>query len=126
MAKSFCEKQVASRKRRFLKEFRKTLYMKDACQRAGINPSTLHRWRRADADFEERFNLIQESKAYEMQDALFRGIEKGSESLIKFYLQHHGKHLGYGLEKSDPATAFIPAVLDVRDVLREIDDAFID
>lgn len=83
----------------FLVAFEKTLgVVSPAADMIGVRRSTIYRWREQYPEFDEACREISETAIDFVETKMFKKIDrsdKGSESLMIFYLKTKGKHRGY-------------------------------
>ena len=94
-------KEVATKKRKFLKEFKKHQgEWKASADCAGVSVTTIKYWMRVDEDFKDRVFDIDQSFVDEVEQTLFKQIRKGNINAIIFYMRCKAKDRGY-VEKFD-------------------------
>ena len=89
--------------------------IKSACEETGISRMTVHRWRKADPNFNEEMEAIMKDDQFDfVESKLMERIKGGDTVAIIFYLKTKGKNRGYS-EKAvpdAPAKAVPPEVLN--------------
>lgn len=89
-------KEVATKKRKFLKEFKKHQgEWKSSADGAGVSVATIKHWMRVDEDFKDRVFDIDQSFVDEVEQTLFQQIRKGNINAIIFYMRCKAKDRGY-------------------------------
>ena len=88
----------------FLQAYEKSLgVLKTACEATGMCRKTIWEWRKKYPEFDEACHECEETAIDFVESRMFKKIdkgEKGSESLIIFYLKTKAKHRGY-IEKQE-------------------------
>ena len=83
----------------FLVHYEKSLgVLKTACEASGMCRKTIWEWRKKYPEFDERCHECEEVALDFVESKMFKKIDKGdkgSESLIIFYLKTKGKGRGY-------------------------------
>ena len=83
----------------FLVHYEKSLgVLKTACEASGMCRKTIWEWRKKYPEFDERCHECEEVALDFVESKMFKKIDKGdkgSESLIIFYLKTKGKNRGY-------------------------------
>jgi hypothetical protein len=72
-----------------------------ACEAAKVSRSTYYNWLAVDADFREKVNEVLLTQSEFVEGKLLEGIQAGDMNATKFYLQTKGRHLGYGVRRTD-------------------------
>lgn len=116
----------------FLVAFEKTLgVVTPAAQMIGVKRSTIYRWREMYPEFDAACKEISETAVDFVESKMFQKIEradKGSESLMIFYLKTKGKHRGYVEKQELDVNAEVQGVtvnvtnLETAQVLQDIMD----
>ena len=88
----------------FLQAYEKSLgVLKTACEATGMCRKTIWEWRKKYPEFDEACHECEETAIDFVESRMFKKIdkgEKGSESLMIFYLKTKAKHRGY-VEKQE-------------------------
>lgn len=79
MAANLTPKQRATAQQLFLDTLRKCASVKQACQVAGVNRSTIHRWRQTNKTFRAAFEEAQEDANDTIDDEIVRRAIEGIE-----------------------------------------------
>lgn len=74
-----------------------------ASKKVGVSRQSFNYWMRNDEDFARQVEEIQEEQIDFVENQLLKGVEKGNDKLIQFYLRTKGKKRGYG-ESQDITT----------------------
>jgi len=86
------EKRVKKIKEVFLKSLTEGATFTKACEGAGINRSTIWRWRREDEAFDDEINFVIDARVQEVEDALFlNATEKNNVTAQIFWLKNRAK-----------------------------------
>jgi hypothetical protein len=96
------EIERARAKEAFLEALKKTMgIITAATEMVGISRRTYYDWMRDDLEFKEAVEEGEERRLDFAEGKLFKNIEGGDMSAIKFYLEAHGEKRGYGRKKLD-------------------------
>jgi hypothetical protein len=83
----------------FLEAYEKSLgVLKTACDATGMCRKTIWEWRKKYPEFDDACHACEEVALDFVESKMFKKIDKGdkgSESLMIFYLKTKGKHRGY-------------------------------
>ena len=89
---------------KFLEAYEKSLgVLKTACEASGMCRKTIWEWRKKYPEFDAACHECEETAIDFVESKMFKKIDrgdKGSESLMIFYLKTKGKHRGY-VEKQE-------------------------
>ncbi len=111
------------------------LTLKEAAEYAGLDPKMVQKWKERNKDFVakcSRAELAMKAMAgrneYRMLEAedpkATQSFKNREEAKRHHRAMERIRRLEAKARAKETGTTFIPAVLDVRDVLREIDEAF--
>ena len=87
---------TAQEKSAFLDALRSTLgIITLACEKSGVRPSDVKKWRKADAEFASSVEEIMDMQCDFVEGSLLRLIKEGDTAATIFYLKTKGKKRGY-------------------------------
>lgn len=76
--------------------------MTAACKAADIGRTTIFRWRKEDAEFDQALNEVLEERKDFAENAMLKKIQSGDTACILFYLKTQCRDRGY-IERSELA-----------------------
>lgn len=95
----------------FLACYEKTLgVLTPAAKAAGVNPSTVWRWKQEFPEFAQRCEEIEEIAVDFVETKLYNLINEGSEACTIFYMKTRGRHRGYSEKQQLDVNAEVKGV----------------
>ena len=98
----------------FLKSYKVSRTISDACEAANISRMTYHRWKEQDEEFAQSIIEIDEAKIDYVENKLFENIDANKTNEILFYLKTKGKNRGYVERQEHQIDGGFPTKIEIE------------